>query len=153
MAYATLAGVSPINGIYVTLFAPFIYAIFGTSSQLHVSSIAITSIMSADAIRQNLHKCDTYPNDPKEYSITFLSLSAVIAFQVGIIQFLLGILNGGVIANLLSHSVIVGFMSAAALIIGMHLFYIIIHIYALFFFCYVVLCNKNIKQCLRLKVY
>eukprot|EP01084_Bolivina_argentea_P241724 405707_1 len=120
MAYAQIAGVNPISGIYVTLFAPFVYAIFGTSSQLHVSSIAITCIMSADAVNKQLNDTHIFTiHNQQEYNYIFVSLTAMIAFQVGIIQFILGIINAGVIANLLSHSVIIGFMGSASLIIAM----------------------------------
>ena len=115
MAYSSLAGLDPISGIYVTLFAPLIYAIFGTSSQLHVSSIAITSIMSAEAVRYELRD----KNEIFNINEIYYSLTAMIAFQVGLIEFIFGILNFGVIANMLSHSVIIGFMCSASLIITM----------------------------------
>eukprot|EP01083_Nonionella_stella_P239504 838180_1 len=115
MALAALAGVNEVHGLYVAMLGPLIYSIFGTSAQLQVSAIAITSIMSAEAIRTQLHNVV----DAEDYMMHFMSLSAMLAFQVGATQFCLGLLDAGLLANMLSHSVIVGFMAAASLIITM----------------------------------
>ncbi len=70
--------------------------------------------MSAEAVRSQLI------NVNEEHYVThFVYLSSMLGFQVGVIQFCLGLLNAGLLANMLSHSVIVGFMAAASLIICM----------------------------------
>ena len=81
--------------------------------------------MSAEAIRNQLiiHNEELHPEDNVA---RFLSLSSMVGFQVGATQFCLGILNAGILANMLSNSVLVGFMAAAALIIGTLLSYLIL---------------------------
>eukprot|EP01084_Bolivina_argentea_P233410 393144_1 len=100
MAYATLAGLSPIAGLNVAFIAPLLYTVFGTSGQVHVAPVALTAIMSSDAITQHLSAQNS--NDPS-YDLKFAYLSSMIALQVGIIQLILGWFKiGALCANMLS---------------------------------------------------
>ena len=87
------------------MFGPLIYAIFGTSGQLSVAPVAIASLLTAQGVESRIANVD----NAEEY----LALASTLSFQVGIIQSILGFLNAGVIASMLSHSVIVGFTGAA----------------------------------------
>ncbi|UJP64536.1 SulP family inorganic anion transporter [Mongoliitalea daihaiensis] len=116
MAYAMLAGLEPIHGLYAVTIPLILYAIFGTSRQLAVGPVAMVSLLTAAGI------ATLNPSSPEQYLMLALSL----AFLVGVIQFGMGVLKLGFVVNFLSHPVINGFTSAAAIIIGLsqikHLF-------------------------------
>jgi len=116
MAYAMLAGLEPIHGLYAVTIPILLYAIFGTSRQLAVGPVAMVSLLTAAGIGA------LNPSGVEEYLMYALTL----AFLVGLIQFGMGVLRFGFIVNFLSHPVINGFTSAAAIIIGLsqikHLF-------------------------------
>lgn len=116
MAYSMLAGLDPIHGLYAVTVPLLLYAIFGTSRQLAVGPVAMVSLLTAASIGA------LNPSSPEEY----LYFTLTLAFLVGLIQFGMGIFRLGFIVNFLSHPVINGFTSAAAIIIGLsqikHLF-------------------------------
>ncbi|MFN2424697.1 MAG: SulP family inorganic anion transporter, partial [Cryomorphaceae bacterium] len=116
MAYAMLAGLEPIHGLYAVTVPLLIYAIFGTSRQLAVGPVAMVSLLTAAGIGS------LEPSGPEQYLLYALTL----AFLVGLIQAGMGLLRLGFVVNFLSHPVISGFTSAAAIIIGLsqvkHLF-------------------------------
>jgi SulP family sulfate permease len=110
MAYAMIAGLPPIFGLYASTIPIIIYAIFGTSRQLAVGPVAMVSLLTATGIGAMV---------PEAGSETFIALAIALALFVGLIQFLLGVFRLGFLVNFLSHPVISGFTSAAALIIGL----------------------------------
>ncbi len=109
MAYAMIAGLPPIYGLYAALIPIVMYAIFGTSRQLAVGPVALVSLLVATGVGaiEGL--------DPEGYILMAITLS----FMVGITQFLMGAFRMGFLVNFLSHPVITGFTAAAALIIGL----------------------------------
>lgn len=109
MAYAMLAGMPAIYGLYAALIPQFIYAILGTSRQLGVGPVAMDSLLVAVAIGQFA----------EAESSEYITLAILLAMMVGIVQLLMGLLRLGFLVNFLSHPVISGFTSAAALIIGL----------------------------------
>lgn len=109
MAYAMIAGLEPVYGLYAATIPLVIYAIFGTSRQLAVGPVAMVSMLTAAAIAPMADGNVTM----------YLSLAIIMALMVGMIQFLMGVFKLGFIVNFLSHPVISGFTSAAALIIGL----------------------------------
>jgi SulP family sulfate permease len=108
MAYALIAGLPPIYGLYASLVPILVYAMFGTSSQLAVGPVAIDSLLTAAGV------APLAGGDPGRY----IELCLLLAVIVGIIQFSLGLLRFGFLANFLSHAVLTGFTAAAALVIG-----------------------------------
>ncbi|MDJ0738636.1 MAG: SulP family inorganic anion transporter [Gammaproteobacteria bacterium] len=109
MAYAQLAGLPVVYGLYASFVPVIIASLWGSSSQLHTGPVAMLSLMSAAALIPF-----ATPG-----SATFIELSVMLALMVGILRLLLGALSLGAIVNLLSSPVIVGFTNAAALIIGL----------------------------------
>jgi len=109
MAYAMIAGLPPIYGLYASTIPLIIYALLGTSRQLAVGPVAMVSLLTAAGI-------GTLAEGGTE---TYILLAVTLAFLVGLIQFLLGLFKLGFLVNFLSHPVISGFTSAAALIIGL----------------------------------
>jgi SulP family sulfate permease len=109
MAYASIAGLPAVYGLYASIIPIIIYAIFGTSRQLAVGPVAMVSLLTATAI-----------GSFQGLSITeYISYAILLALLVGLIQFLLGLFRLGFLVNFLSHPVVSGFTSAAALIIGL----------------------------------
>ncbi len=110
MAYAMIAGLPPIYGLYASTLPLIIYALLGTSRQLAVGPVAMVSLLTAAGI-------GVLAEGGTE---TYILLAATLALMVGLIQFLLGVFRLGFLVNFLSHPVISGFTSAAALIIGLN---------------------------------
>jgi SulP family sulfate permease len=109
MAYASIAGLPPIYGLYASIIPLFIYAILGTSRQLAIGPSAMIALLTATSLA-------SFTNLSVDQYIAYAIL---LAFIVGVIQFLLGVFRLGFLVNFLSHPVISGFTSAAALIIGL----------------------------------
>ncbi len=109
MAYALLAGLPPVFGLYAALVPQVIYAIMGTSRQLSVGPVAMDSLLVASGLAAlKLSGIDEY-----------ISMAIFLAFFMGLIQLVLGFLRMGFLVNFLSKPVISGFTSAAAIIIGL----------------------------------
>lgn len=109
MAYAMIAGLPPIYGLYASTIPLVIYALLGTSRQLAVGPVAMISLLTAASIG-SLAEGGTE---------VYIALAITLALFVGIIQFLLGLFRLGFLVDFLSHPVISGFTSAAAFIIGL----------------------------------
>jgi SulP family sulfate permease len=108
MAYSMLAGLPPIYGLYASIVPLILYAILGTSRQLAVGPVAMVALLVASGVGAIAE-----PGSPE-----FISLAILLALMVGIFQLMLGVLRLGFLVNFLSHPVVSGFTSAAALIIG-----------------------------------
>ncbi len=110
MAYAMIAGLPPIYGLYASLIPQVIYAIFGTSRQLSVAPVAMDSLLVASGVGAIA----------SAGSEQYIALAIALALMMGIIQVMAGVLRMGFLVNFLSKPVISGFTSAAALIIGLN---------------------------------
>ena len=108
MAYAMIAGLPPVLGLYAALTPQIIYVLMGTSRQLSIGPVAMDSLIVAAGIG-TLHivGVDQY-----------IAAAVFLALFVGVIQVLLGTLKLGFLVNFLSKPVLNGFVSAAAIIIG-----------------------------------
>lgn len=107
MAYAELAGVPAIYGLYTALFPVLIYAFLGSSRHLSIGPVAISSLLLFAGVSQL-----ATPG-----SAEYVGLVITCGFLVGALQFLLGVTRLGFLASFLSYPVITGFTSAAAVII------------------------------------
>ncbi|WP_420582851.1 SulP family inorganic anion transporter [Reichenbachiella sp.] len=108
MAYAMIAGLPPIYGLYTAIVPTIIYALIGSSRHVSVGPVAMDSLIlvagaSAFAV---------------EGTSEYILVVATITLLVGAIQLSMGILKLGFIANFLSKPVILGFTFAAAVIIS-----------------------------------
>ncbi len=108
MAYAMLAGLPPIYGLYSAIAPLIIYSIFGTIRQLAVGPVAMDSLLVAAGVGAFATAGST----------EYIGLAILLAFIVGLLLFLMGIFRLGFLVNFLSRPVISGFTSAAALIIA-----------------------------------
>ena len=108
MAYAMIAGLPPIYGLYAALMPQLIYALMGTSPQLNVGPVAMDSLLVAAGLGAlSIVGVETY-----------IAMAIMLALFVGCLQIVLGMFKMGFLVNFLSTPVISGFTSAAALIIG-----------------------------------
>ena len=107
MAYAMIAGLPPVYGLYAALFPVLIYAFLGTSRQIAVGPVAMDSLVVAAGLGS------LAISGLENYILMALFLS----FMVGLFQLSLGLLRMGFLVNFMSKPVINGFTSAAALII------------------------------------
>ena len=111
MAYASLAGLPVVYGLYASFLPVIIASMWGASRFLHTGPVAMLSLMSAAAIEPLASRG----------SEEFIQLSLALALLVGVLRLALGMFRMGVLINLASHPVILGFTNAAALIIGLSL--------------------------------
>jgi len=109
IAYAMIAGLPPIYGLYTAMIPQIVYAIFGTSRQLSVGPVAMDSLIVASGVA-------TLAEIGTEH---FIEFAILLAFMMGVLQVLFGFFKLGFLVNFLSRPVISGFTSAAALIIAL----------------------------------
>jgi sulfate permease, SulP family len=108
MAYAQLAGLPPIHGLYASFLPVAIGALFGSSRQLATGPVAISSLLTATAIAPlAVHNPEAIP-----------ALAALLALLAGVLRIAMGVLRLGVVVDFLSVPVVVGFTNAAAIIIA-----------------------------------
>ena len=112
MAYAMIAGMPPIYGLYASTIPLIIYALLGTSRQLAVGPVAMVSLLTASGVAALA----------ETGSEAYIIWAIALAFLVGLMQAALGLFRLGFLVTFLSHPVISGFTSAAALIIGISQF-------------------------------
>ena len=108
MSYALLAGLDPIIGLYASILPLVIYAMFGTSRQLAVGPVAMVALLVTSGVG----------SIAESGSARYIELAIVLALMVGVMQLAMGVFRLGFLTNFMSHPVISGFTSAAALIIG-----------------------------------
>lgn len=107
MAYAMIAGLPPVYGLYAAIFPLLAYLMLGTSKNLGIGPVAMDSLLVAAGLGAlTISGIENY-----------ITLAIFLAFLVGAIQLVLGIFRMGFLVNFLSKPVISGFTSGAALII------------------------------------
>ena len=109
MAYALLAGMPPIYGLYASFLPTIVAALFGSSRFLATGPVALVCLLSASVL---------YPF-AEPGSQEWINLMAVLALMVGFVWLIIGLLKLGFIVELISSSVIIGFTSAAAIVIAL----------------------------------
>ena len=108
MAYALLAGMPPVYGLYAALTPLLIYPIFATSRQLSVGPVALMSIIILSGV-----SIFEEPGTPR-----YIDMVLMTALLSGILQLVYSVLKLGVLSNFLSKPVMSGFISAAGVIIA-----------------------------------
>ena len=106
MAYATVAGVSPLAGLWAALLPLAIYAVLGTSRVLSAGPESTTALITATAL------APLAAGNSGRYT----ALAAMLAVLVGVICLVAGLVRLGFIADLLARPVLVGYMSGVAVI-------------------------------------
>lgn len=106
MAYATVAGLPPVAGLWAALVPMGVYALLGSSRQLSVGPESTTALMTATAL------APLVVGDPARYA----AMAAMLALLVGAICLAAGLCGLGFLADLLSRPVLVGYMTGVAVI-------------------------------------
>ncbi|MGE5841805.1 MAG: SulP family inorganic anion transporter [Deltaproteobacteria bacterium] len=107
MAYAILAGLPPVYGLYAAVVAPLIASMWGSLQQLSTGPIAILSLLVLTTLSPLAE-----PGTAR-----YIELALLLAFMVGILYLVIGVFRLGAVMSFISHSTVRGFTSAAALII------------------------------------
>ena len=107
MAYAELAGLPPLYGLYAAFVPVILGALFGHMHQLASGPTAMTSIITAAVLSRT-----AVPG-----TLEYVRMAILLAFLVGVIRLLLGLLRMAAVANIFSRPVVVGFTNAGALAI------------------------------------
>jgi sulfate permease, SulP family len=107
LAYAKIAGVDPVHGLYAAVAAPIAGALVGSSPYLQTGPVAVTSLLTFGALSSL--------GDP--FSARFALLAGLLAILVGLMRLAIGLAGAGPIAYLMSQPVVVSFTSAAAVLI------------------------------------
>jgi len=107
LAYAGLAGLPPERGLYAAAFVPIAAAVFASSPYLQTGPTALTSLLTFGALSALA----------APFSAEFVALAALLALVVGVARLATGLLRAGTIAYLMSQPVVLGFSTAAAVLI------------------------------------
>lgn len=108
MAYALVAGLPPVAGLYASILPAFAYALFGSSMVQSIGPMAITSLMTATSLTA------LAPSG----SALYVAMAAQMALIAGVVLLLCGVFRLGFLSNFLSRPVMSGFTTGAAIIIG-----------------------------------
>uniref|UniRef100_A0A915E6A2 SLC26A/SulP transporter domain-containing protein n=1 Tax=Ditylenchus dipsaci TaxID=166011 RepID=A0A915E6A2_9BILA len=127
MAYATLAGVDPVYGLYSCFFAAFIYMFFGTSRHVSIGTFAVASMMVATVHTQMLNDPARIENitlsklnSSSDVTVAFgndltpMMITSALTFGVGICQLLMALCRLSFLTNYISDPLVSGFTTGAA---------------------------------------
>src|SRR5690554_2716065 len=118
MAYAMLAGLPPVMGLYASVLPMIIYAFFGSSPTLSIGPVAIISMMTFATLNPLF----------EVGSPVYIEAATLLALMVGLISLLLGLLRFGFLIQLISHPVIKSFIIASALLIALGQFKFLVNV-------------------------
>lgn len=108
VAFALIAGMPPVYGLYTAMVPPIIAGLFGSSRHLISGPTTAISIVVFATISKYVE-----PGSPQ-----FISMALTLTFLAGVYQLALGVARLGAVVNFISHSVVVGFTAGAAVLIG-----------------------------------
>lgn len=127
MSYATLAGLPVVYGLYSSMVPLYCYSMFGSSRHLAVGPVAMVSLLLHTGLseiisQQQQQESNNNNNNMDDHDDAYMALYEKLALQtsflVGLSYIVMGLLRLGTIVNFLSHTVISGFTTGAAIIIG-----------------------------------
>jgi high affinity sulfate transporter 1 len=108
MAYASIAGLPLVTGLYTALIPLVVYAVMGTSRPLSVTTTSTIAMLTGTALHQLAPGAD---------DAALLSATTTLALLVGIILLAASLLRLGIVANFISEPVLVGFKAGVGLLI------------------------------------
>jgi len=108
VAFASIAGMPPQYGLYAGMIPPIIAALFGSSWHLMSGPTTAASIVLLTSLSTLAE-----PLSPE-----YIGLALTLTFMVGVIELALGLARMGTLVNFISHSVVVGFTTGAAILIA-----------------------------------
>jgi sulfate permease, SulP family len=108
LAYAMVAGLPPVTGLYASILPLVAYTLLGTSKTLAVGPVAVISLMTAEAVSPLF----------AAGSAGYITAAATLAFLSGVVLFLMSVFRLGFLTTFLSHPVLSGFMTASGILIS-----------------------------------
>lgn len=109
MAYALLAGLPPVYGLYASIVPAIVYALFGTSRHMPVGPPALMALLTFAGVSALA--------EPR--SDEYVALALLLALMAGALQLGIGLLKMGFVTNFISHPVLSGFIYASAIVIAL----------------------------------
>ena len=119
MSYAKLAGLPVEYGLYSALVPVYAYAMFGSSRQLAVGPVALISLLLSTGLTHVMEKLGLTRENTPDYQERYNQMAIQVSFMVGLMYIALGLLRLGFVTIFLSHAVVSGFTTGAAVIIGL----------------------------------
>ena len=107
LAYAMVAGLPPVYGLYASILPLFAYTLLGTSKTLAVGPVAVIALMTAETLSE------LYPTG----SIDYIHGASMLAALSGLVLLIMAIFRLGFLTNFISHPVLSGFMTASGILI------------------------------------
>ncbi|XP_043944454.1 prestin [Protopterus annectens] len=123
LAYALLAAVPPVYGLYSSFYPVFLYTFFGTSRHISIGTFAVISLMVGGVTVQHVPDeiydtaAENFTNSSstaEDIGVRRVKVAAAVTFLSGIIQFCFGLLQFGFVAIYLAEPLVRGFTTAAA---------------------------------------
>ncbi|CAD5230441.1 unnamed protein product [Bursaphelenchus okinawaensis] len=120
IAYAVLAGLDPVVGLYISFFPPLFYMFFGTSRHNSVGAFAVVALMSRVAVNEYstlnplAHQNGTLVEDTDRVFYTPAQVGSTLAFTVGLVHLTMAVLRLEFICTYFSDAVVSGFSTGAA---------------------------------------
>ncbi|CAK1541865.1 unnamed protein product [Leptosia nina] len=124
MAYALLAEVPPIIGLYMAFFPVLLYVVFGTSPHVSMGTFAVACLMAGKVVSEHATHQIVYPlngTDIAEATLqagpqfSAVQVLSIVTLAVGLMQVLMWVLRLGAVSTLLSEPLVSGFTTAASL--------------------------------------
>ena len=109
VAFAMIAGLPPIYGLYTAMITPVIAALFGSSHHLISGPATAISMVVFASISVVVDSTNV---------MRYVELTILLTFMAGLVQFFMGVLKMGKLVNFISHSVIIGFTAGAGILIA-----------------------------------
>ncbi|KAL5111393.1 Prestin [Taenia crassiceps] len=138
MAYAMLATLPPVHGLYCSMCASFFYFFLGTSRHLSLGTLAILSLLVGSCLDRNVPQSLLLPNKSSESSDEGSSsmsdadnvadrvfLASALAMTVGIMQLIMGLLRLGFLTRLLSRPMLAGFTVGSSVYVGISQLFVV----------------------------
>jgi sulfate transporter 4 len=119
MSYAKLAGLPVEYGLYSAFVPVYAYSLWGSSQQLAIGPVALVSLILNAGILVVMEKEGYTPEDTENYDEIYATLALQTSFLAGVSFLTMGLLRLGFVTIFLSHAVVSGFTSAAAIVIGL----------------------------------
>ncbi|XP_077070065.1 solute carrier family 26 member 6 [Siphateles boraxobius] len=122
MAYALLASVPPVFGLYTSFYPVLVYFIFGTSKHVSIGTFAVISIMIGSVSERLAPEYQFLTNgtngsvvmDTEARDVQRVKVAAATTLLCGIFQVLLGLVRFGFVVTYLSEPLVRGYTTGAA---------------------------------------
>ena len=107
LAYAMVAGLPPVYGLYASILPLLVYTLLGTSKTLSVGPVAVVALMTMETLTE------LYPMGSPEY----INSASLLAALSGVVLLFMAIFRLGFLTHFISHPVLSGFMTASGILI------------------------------------